>query len=655
MDRTQRMDNPGSAAIKTQLPKIQLPMQSPAQARSRAIRWQFLVASATRCDQATNGPLIANSNAETVKPLCRVDMAHPLLPPNLPLCWHREVGYHDSSALQLVEPKSSSAPAVRSASQAASKVEVIEAKSASVMSTPPGNQSPSLGPSRPRMLDYQRYRKSEVSPPKHLGADPNNDENARQEQDWGPLFDLASPLAFDLQKPLSAAHRALQSIADKLRNNNHVSLEDARLLNATAHNLSLLSNWTDDVLLGQSTLQGECRLIRRRMRIMDWRAALGGLLESVAQQHSVHLEWIGWETTLPNLYLDPSLINKSFTNLASYLMHLLPSGGTLRISAGQLSGQSRHLRCTMEANSDILSTEMIQLINGSSHHISPSVQVTAIVTAKKLIEAHGGSLTAHRDLRGGCDLRITLPIDSAPSLVCSWLITNFQRGTFADQCFAHLYAVKLDGGEAESANIYLQKAAGHRALVIRVTSSRWLILELKNLDQLSSSSDTIHAAMFSRRSAGAKMDRAPVADGHRDIDAGSDKFNFLEQLVYRTQAISGDSLWANDSSNCRLPYLLEEIASKTHELMSRQQLVFDGYSPCVDNATIRDSHPHSLPLSEAFDGKGISIFADSAPPCPASVSKEPGAQLVGEIIRQWKIVQEKLAALNGNLAARQAG
>lgn len=590
-------------------------------ASPNTMRWQLMVnpGSVKSCVGRYCGHLV------------RADLAHASSPPHLPLYWRNEVGRH----------------------------QVVSAPTTS-------------GLARPRMLDgNSSTRKLAIhSASNQTCRLPNQFEPTilSSDHDWATLVETTSPLAYDLQNSLAVAGQTLQAIARKVQSNNHLSLDDARQLMSTADNIGILSNWSDNLLLSLKALHGKCHLIRRRFRVRDWQITLSNLLEGMARQREVQIEWFGWTDGLPNLYLDPMIATKAFYNLTSVVINLLPKGSCVRLYVGQKSTVSRHLMFTIQSDNDVLSHETIQIINGSARPSTHGIENIAIITAKKLVALHGGSLTAHRDLNGGCDLRITLPVDTAESLVSSWLITNFQLGSLSADCYVHLYAVKLDGGDAEQANVRLQQASGSRSLVIRVSKARWLILELKSAGQHSSNSITASKVLseFNNR------DRlfAPAQDYGNVSSSGNASHQtapvWLETLVYRTARINQNTLWNGASSNRRLPQLVEDIATKTQVLLSRQALIVDGLLSSSSTGQsefaqkVMQDTSKSIERADRSDTKLVRI-ASTVPaphttrPIAQGSSEAPGTQVVSEIIRQWKIVQAKLSELNGKLSASHVG
>jgi hypothetical protein len=599
-------------------------------------RWQLVV---------TNG-LGRGQASPSTETLNRIDLAHPVFPPHLSLCWKREFGIHHHKANGLTD---------------------FSAENASLPRGLDSHKQPQrIGPARPKMLNpgpASHGKGASDAQPASLGTQ----ETAT---DWEALPNLLGPLANDLRQPLSVAWQTLNNLAAKFRSGGPASLEDSQLLNSTASKLAILADWSDDILLSHQALLGEISFVRRRFRAMDWRDSLHNLLEGMARDQHAELQWVGWDDSLPNLYLDPSLITKAVYNLSACMLRSMAAGSSLRIRASRHSATSRHLLITLEAVQCSLPHTWIQLINGSGTDFSPSLTATALLNSKSIIAIHGGSLTAHRTPSGGCELRISLTVDSAESLVCSWLLRNLQLGVLAKKQLLSLHAAKLKRGDGEQANKLLQQSAGDRALVIRVSISRWLILELNSIPG-PGTSQTIQSAIRSMKNRDlaehfkAVSNREPTSPPHllvtesqRTVVEGAPA-DWLEQKLFQKQIFFGASRQAEMATQSQLPQLLDEIAGRVQALMDQQPLIRDGFrSPSTQgmSQTAQGMSQTAAARAQGFGGMhlGISEHETSASKVAAGWASKatavaPGEQVVNEIIHQWKMVQAKLAQFDSGL------
>ncbi len=549
---------------------------APAQAQAPASksRWQLLVVpSATTATSKLNS--------------VRIDAAHPINAPHLPLGWSQQVGWHN--------PISTTALPTINTSTVGSAHSKIKA---------------------PKFL---------------LNAD-RNAVRAEQVLDQGELdkrlIEMASQLATDIRDPLAAAHRIVSVISHQVRTNSFLTMDDADLLATASNKLDLVAQWTDSILLTRKLEEGGIEIIRSRFTPAQWRDSVEELLEQIVLPKRIKIQWIGWDAELPCLYLDPNHLTRAIFNLVASSAAASEIQSELTIRINWQNNVTQRLMITIEDNGPGLPSNLMKILNSSTVDSLLPAKGIGLQTARQLITAIGGLVAAQHGSTSGTIIRLSLPVDTYASMIRAWILQNATIGADRSKYHVNLFAVRSGIAEADAFNVHLQKSASSKQFVYRVAANRWLVLEMKSAIERSDSTLMANAQRY-----------VPVKL--------QDSQPWLSQSVFQSQSFELDGLLGRSDGSLRLPQLTEQLAAKFSELLNHQK-------PAIESLTINKDEiptPHirreikTLEISPSSHAIQNSNSAQSS-----GSSEQPGAKTVSDIVKQWKMVQAKLAKITNHPA-----
>ncbi|MFO0943728.1 MAG: sensor histidine kinase [Pirellulales bacterium] len=560
-------------------------------------RWQLLVVpSAT-----TTGTKI-NTH--------RIDSAHPLGGPHMQLGWIQQVGWHSPLA----------------SDPAAAAISITNLAQSSVgHAEHPRVKAPKF------LINSHRVSKQ-----------PEIVETAELDK---RLIELAIQLATDIRGPLAAAHRIVSELSHQVRFNSFLSVDDADRLAGASNKLDLIAQWTDSILLTRKVDADGVEIIRSRFTPVQWMHSVRELLEKIALPKRIQIEWIGWDAELPCLYLDPNHLTRAVVNLIANAAAASELGGKIIIRANWQNNVTQRLMITIEDNGLGLPANLMKMLNSSTVENLLPTKGIGLQSARQLITSIGGLIAAQHGTNGGTIVRVSLPVDTYPSMIRAWMLQNATLAPNNATYRVSLFAVRSTLSECDAFNVHLQRAATSKQFVYRVAENRWLILELKAAHERSDSTIMAAAERF-----------VPMRL--------QDSQPWLSQSVFNSQDFILDGLLGRTDGTLRLPQLTEQVAAKFAELLNHKK-------PAIDTLTINGAEipaPHIARRIPTLEFQSVSsnelptqsnaadhVQADFATRSQAAssqqVSAQPGVGTVSEIVKQWKMVQAKLA-LNSSSASR---
>jgi hypothetical protein len=354
------------------------------------------------------------------------------------------------------------------------------------------------------------------------------------------------------------------------------------------------------------------------------------VLEAIAKPKNIFINWIGWDSELPMLYLDFSHLTRAVLNLVANAIAASDPEAMVSIRASWQHNVTGRLMITIEDHGIGLPSDLMKLLNsGAADSLLPS-KGSALQVARKLIAGVGGIIAAQHGPANGTIVRISLPVDSYGSVIRGWILQNATVASQADQYRVSLFAVRCGNAEAELFNWHLQNSATSKQFVYRVAENRWLVLELKSSKE---GTDSVLMAAAERNVPTRVQESQP----------------WLSQSVFSSKPFALDGLLGRTDSDLRLPQLTEQLVEKFEELLGSQ--------PAMGRLTISEPHEKAESFQSGTSGVAPTIRAPHfirPQTVPASVSTpenqatgqntlEPGAQTVHEIVKQWKAVQARMA------------
>ncbi|MCC7335099.1 MAG: HAMP domain-containing histidine kinase [Pirellulaceae bacterium] len=306
------------------------------------------------------------------------------------------------------------------------------------------------------------------------------------------LSQMLAEAAHDIRSPIAVAQQILSTVSQRVRRDGQMTKAETELLDEAQLRLTQANRWAEGILVEQSLVHGQPVNVRRRFYPLQWLRGIQPLLNSLAIQHGVKLAWVGWDRSLPRLYLDANHLSRAVLNLASNAIQASRPGSQIRIEVAWQTHVTQRLIITIDDQGRGLPAGLLQQINSLtavSHEKSlESCAGVGLRTATTLIAALGGSITAQNKPTGGTRLRAMLPVDNYHSLIHSWLQQN---GVGAPSQIARsgsritINALRSSAGENaaskwQTIDARLQQAASSNEFVYRVAADRWLWLSLQS-------------------------------------------------------------------------------------------------------------------------------------------------------------------------------
>ena len=219
--------------------------------------------------------------------------------------------------------------------------------------------------------------------------------------------DLIVTLAHELRQPLASMRMAVEV----MRNRPGPELGE-RARNVIDRQLGQLQRLTNDLLDARSLIAGEVDL---RLQRFDLRTTLEEVL--LLADGELAAKGLTVEPTLPSCPVwvdaDPNRLQQVFSNLMQNAVKFSPEGGRVSVSmvrtATAVTTSVRDYGVGIPA--DTLPHIYKMFVQG--HHHRGGVGV-GLAVVKKLVEAHGGVVTAASDGPGaGAEFTVQLPVQSA--------------------------------------------------------------------------------------------------------------------------------------------------------------------------------------------------------------------------------------------------
>lgn len=248
---------------------------------------------------------------------------------------------------------------------------------------------------------------------------------------------------------------------------------------------------------------------RQRFYPEQWRRLQQPAIERLVKAHGQSLSWIGWERSLPLLYLPAGNLSRVIHDLLQVTLRRTKPAGALDRSmclrVGSQIGVTRSLVLVLEHPRLELSADLMQYINApiscSGFARPEPPDADELVRVHSLLKALGGSISASRSRDGGTQFRVSVPADDRMTLIKAWLEqaahNTTARGAAARAGYAapreeHDHAPVIyqsqfslfvigrrdasSFAELSSIDARLQSMSGSGDFVYRAAHSRWLWL-----------------------------------------------------------------------------------------------------------------------------------------------------------------------------------
>ncbi len=495
---------------------------------------------------------------------------------------------------------------------------------AEVIDAPPAPQSTLAGSAQPT-----------APRPRQMPHNTDAESNTR-------LGSLLAEAAHDIRSPIAAAQQILSAVANRARSGEVLTRGEVELLDVANMRLTQASRWAEGVLVDRSLTHGQPVNIRSRFYPHQWQVTLRPLLDSIAAQRRVRLSWVGWDRSLPRLYLDANHLSRAVLNLVTNAIEASQPGQHVCIRVAWQTNVTQRLVIAIEDQATGLDVRLLRRINSTAPWPTNSGGESAGIglrTAKALVQGMGGALSAQRAADRGTLIRMTLPVDNHQSLIRSWLLHNVSQADPASLREAQtiqVHAIRCAGIDTELVDSQLQQAASPREFVYRVGRDRWLWIALVRSRKADNQETALQATLRRLRDMGRQRVQASC----------------MEQLVYSVRGLSLGRLHSASDQRCRLPNLTRTIAERIGELVGHRVLPVDELdsrsqaiiirSPDRGIRRIRQDQPQSR---RPHIGHSRGPAETSLPQPGAAKASESAAHVISEAAQQWRTMQSKLQVI----------
>ncbi len=131
------------------------------------------------------------------------------------------------------------------------------------------------------------------------------------------LSQMLAEAAHDIRSPIAVAQQIISTLSQRVRRDGQLTKAETELLDEVQVRLTQANRWAESILVEQSLEHGQPVNVRRRFYPLQWLRGIQPLLNSLAIQHGVNLAWLGWDRSLPRLYLDANHLSRAVLNLVS--------------------------------------------------------------------------------------------------------------------------------------------------------------------------------------------------------------------------------------------------------------------------------------------------------------------------------------------------
>jgi signal transduction histidine kinase len=217
---------------------------------------------------------------------------------------------------------------------------------------------------------------------------------------------LTADIAHELRTPLAVQQANLEALEDGVYPLNREALKPLREQN------ELLIRLVEDLRTLSLADAGELELHKRPVDLRELTQLVTQSFEPALanNQITLQIESVG---EMPKVMADPDRIQQILHNLLQNALRYTPTGKSIEINLQQ---EGKYLRLDLRDHGAGIPPEALDLIferfyraDSSREHASGSTGL-GLAIARKLAEAHGGTLTAFNHPQGGVVFTLRLPI-----------------------------------------------------------------------------------------------------------------------------------------------------------------------------------------------------------------------------------------------------
>jgi two-component system, NtrC family, sensor histidine kinase HydH len=218
------------------------------------------------------------------------------------------------------------------------------------------------------------------------------------------LGNLAATVAHEIRNPLNAISMGLQRL--KVEFHPTDDQEDySRLTELMLGEVHRLNSIVEQFL----SLARPLEIKPEPLRVEDVLNEVATLVEGEAQQSKVRIRVVA-PLTLPPLKVDREYLRQTLLNLILNGLQAMPEGGTLTLAANKSNG---NILISVTDTGTGIAPENHPRIFEPYFTTKPKGTGLGLAVSRRIIEAHGGTITAANESGGGCRFVISLPLNGA--------------------------------------------------------------------------------------------------------------------------------------------------------------------------------------------------------------------------------------------------
>lgn len=229
------------------------------------------------------------------------------------------------------------------------------------------------------------------------------EEQLRRAERMSALGELSAVLAHEIRNPLGS----IKGTAEILRDDYHPGDKKYEFLEILIKEADRLNRVVEDFL-------GLARPLPVERELIDLEAELGEVLTLVSQEamgRGISLELVPGH--LPAVHGDRERLRQVFLNIILNGIHATGRGGSLRVSAGQVTlGDSRTpgVEVSFADTGTGIDPEKLPRIFEPFYTTKSGGTGLGLAIAQRIVESHGGTIDVESTLGKGTTFRVKLPV-----------------------------------------------------------------------------------------------------------------------------------------------------------------------------------------------------------------------------------------------------
>ena len=221
------------------------------------------------------------------------------------------------------------------------------------------------------------------------------------------IGETAAMVGHDLRNPLQVIFNSLYLLKSKLGTSPIPSSQKDNL-DKLVDVISEQAHYMNKIV---SDLQDFAKPIKLELEEISLKKLLDEVLSTMQIQSNVKTS-VEIPEDFPMITLDPVLMTRVFTNLFSNAVQAMPDGGQLTISAHQEKG---NITISVSDTGVGISKENISNLFTPLFTTKAKGQGFGLAVCKRLVEAHGGTISIESEVGKGSTFTISLPLTKKPS------------------------------------------------------------------------------------------------------------------------------------------------------------------------------------------------------------------------------------------------